>query len=333
MRIRTSGLLRRHLAVSLAASLLLGLGPIARAQAPAYPGKPIKVVVPAGPGSTADILVRIVSDRMAQSGKQAFVIDHRPGAGGIIGADAVAKAGADGYTLLFTANNFIIAPSLFPTRVPYIVTRDFMPVGLVAAADNLIVAAPDKGLQSVKNMVDAARGSPNGLDYSSPLLGSAAHLTMEMLGRSAGIKLTHVPFKEASQAMAETLAGRVPLTITGIANAAPHIKSGKLVPIAVTGSRRSSFLPNVPTLTEAGVPGVDVALWFALYAPARTPAPVIEWLNRELNAALNAPEVREKLAAQSFEVLGGTPVDLAELMKRQQPQFARIISEADIKVD
>ncbi len=324
---------RREMAAVLAASLWAGFGPAASAETPAYPAKPIKIVVPAGPGSTADILVRIIADHMAQSGKQAVVIDNRPGAGGMIGADAVAKSGADGYTLLFTANNFIIAPNLFPARVPYNVSRDFAPIGLVAAADNLIVATPGKGLESVKTVIDAARSSPTGLDYSSPLLGSAAHLTMEMLGRSTSIKLTHIPFKEASQAVAETLAGRVPLTITGIAVAAPHIKAGKLVPIAVTGSKRSSFLPGVPTLTEAGVAGVDVALWFAFYAPANTPAPVVDWLNREMNAALKAPDIREKLAAQSFEAMGGTPGDLADLMKRQQPQFAKVISDADIKVD
>ena len=303
------------------------------AQAPAYPAKPLRVVVPAGPGSTADLLVRIIAERIGQSPRQPWVIDNRPGAGGMIGADAVAKSAADGYTLLFTANNFIIAPSLFPTRVPYNVTRDFVPVGLVASADNLIVAATGAGIGSVAGLIQAAKRAPAGLDNSSPLLGSAAHLTMEMLGRNAGIKLTHVPFKEAQQAVAETLAGRVPVTITGIAAASGHIKAGRLAPIAVTGARRSAFLPDVPTLTEAGVPGVDVALWFALYAPAGTPAAIVDWLSRELNAALKAGDVRDRLAAQSFDPIGGTPAELAALMRRQQPEFAKVISEAGIKVD
>ena len=305
----------------------------APAQSPAYPVKPVRVVVPAGPGSTADLLVRIIAERIGQPPRQPWVIDSRPGAGGMIGADVVAKSAADGYTLLFTANNFIIAPSLFPTRVPYNVTRDFVPVGLVAAADNLIVAAAGAGIGSVASLIQAAKRAPAGLDYSSPLLGSAAHLTMEMLGRNAGIKLTHVPFKEAQQAVAETLAGRIPVTITGIAAASGHIKAGRLVAIAVTGARRSAFLPEVPTLTEAGVPGVDVALWFALYAPAGTPATIVDWLSRELNAALKAGDVRERLAAQSFDPMGGTPAELAAVMRRQQPEFAKVISEAGIKVD
>ena len=312
-----------------AAALLIAASGAAHAQS--WPSRPIKVVVPAGPGGAADVLARALGDQMGPAMGTSFVIENRGGAGGIIGTDAVAKAPADGYTVLLSSNTFVIAPSLY--KVPFDIHRDFAPVGMVASAPNLLVANAELGVRTVADLVAKAKATPGGLSYGSPAVGSAAHLTVELLGRKTGMPLAHVPFKGPQQAMTETLAGRVPITIAGVSNALPHLKSGKLVALAVTGAKRSPLVPDVPTFAEAGVAGVDVTLWFAMLAPAGTPPDVLARLNTELNAALASPAVAERLGKLGFDPLPGPPAALADTIRREEPVYAGIVKEAGIKVE
>lgn len=311
------------------AALLLSFCGSAFAQP--FPSRPIKIVVPAGAGGAADVLARALGEQMGPALGTTFVIENRGGAGGIIGTDAVAKAPADGYTLLLSSNTFVITPSLY--KVPFDIHRDFAPVGLVASAPNLLVATPDLGAKTLAELIARAKTLPGGLPYGSPAVGSAAHLTVELMARKAGIQVSHVPFKGPQQAMTETLAGRVPVTIAGVSNSIPHLKSGKLVALATTGDKRSPLAPEVPTFAEAGLPGVDVTLWFALLAPAGTPPDVLARLNAELNAALKAPVVAERLARLGFEALGGPASALTDIVRREEPIYAGIVREAGIKVE
>ena len=296
-----------------------------------YPAKPIRVIVPAGAGGAADVLARLVFDHMATALNTTAVIDNKGGAGGILGTEAAARAAPDGYTVLLSSNTLVITPSLYKTS--YDVFKDLAPVGLVASAPNLLVASAELNVRSLSDLLAYAKRTPQAVMYGSPAVGSAAHLTVELLGRTAALPMEHVPFKGPQQALAETLAGRVPLTIAGVSNALPHMKSGKLVALAVTGSVRSNLAPEVPTFKEAGVSGVDVNLWFALFAPAGTPATIVTRLNEALNAALRAPAVAARLQALAFDPEGGTAAQLADAMRKEAPLYARIVREAGIKAD
>lgn len=296
-----------------------------------YPSKPVRIIVPAGAGGAADLLARALADHMGASLKTSFVIDNKGGAGGIIGADAVAKAAPDGYTVLLTSNTLVISPSLY--KVPYSVQKDFSAVGLVASAPNVLLASPSIGAKNLSEVIALEKKSPGQLSFGSPAVGSAAHLTVEMLNRATGMQMLHVPFKGPQQAMMETLAGRVPLTISGLSNALPYVSNGKLVPLAVTGKVRSGLAPSIPTFSELGIVGTDVALWFGLFAPAGTPPSVIQKLNQHLNQALNAPAVIEQLAKLGFDPIGGAPARLAESVRVEEPLFAAAVKAANIKAE
>jgi tripartite-type tricarboxylate transporter receptor subunit TctC len=307
------------------------VGPISRAMADAWPTKPVRIVVPAVAGSSADILARLVGEHTARASGQPWVVDNRPGAGGIIGSDLVAKASPDGYTVLFTANNFVISPSMYPT-VPYSPLNDFVPVSLVSAAPTVIFINASTGVKSIADLVALARRTPEGLNYGSPFVGTSAHLLMEMFKRAAAINLVHVPAKGTPQAFNEALAGRVPLVVGNFADGAAFVKAGSLRAIAVADTRRSPLLPDVPTLSEAGYTNLDLQLWFGVLAPARTPPAVIERMNRLITASLEASEVRRGLEDRGFEARPSTPDGFGALMRKELPMYAQIIREADLKI-
>lgn len=325
----TCSILRRALLLAIIASSIAGP---ALAQSEPYPSKPIRVLVPAAAGSAADFLARVLGDRFSRSVGQPWIVENRPGAGGMIGSDVVAKAQPDGYTLLFTANVFVISPSLY-SRAPYDIHKDFTPVGLVATTPNFILVNAAKNVKSVAELVALAKRTPGGLDYGSPFIGTSAHLTMELFKRAAGINLNHIPTKGTPQAITEAMTGRVPVVIAGAVDALPHVTAGKLNAVAVTDARRSRLLPSVPTLSEAGYPGLDIPLWFALYAPANVSTPILERLNRELNGMLRAPDVVDSFTTRGFEPMPGSPKELEDRMRREQPLFAKIIAESGIKAE
>lgn len=299
-------------------------------QSESYPTKPIRVLVPAAAGSAADFVARVLSDKFSRNVGQPWIVENRPGAGGIIGSDVVAKAQPDGYTLLFTANVFIISPSLY-SRAPYDIYKDFAPVGLVASTPNFILVNAARNVKTVAELVALAKRTPDGLNYGSPFIGTSAHLTMELFKRAAGINMIHIPSKGTPQAITEAITGRVPVVIAGAVDALPHVTAGKLNAVAVTDARRSRLLPGVPTLGETGYAGLDMPLWFALYAPANVSAPVLERLNRELNAMLRAPDIVDSFSTRGFEPMPGSPKELEDRMRREQPLFAKIIAESGIK--
>lgn len=316
------------LAVSLAAS------PWCFAQtAPAgYPGHAIRVIVPAASGSLTDPVGRIVAEEMARRTGQSWIIDNRPGAGGIIGSDVVAKAPADGYTLLFTANNFIITPSLY-AKVPYRIPDDFTSIGLVGRADNLLVVSAVSGIRNINELVARAKSASKPFEYTSPLLGSAAHLTVELFARNAGIKLQHIAYKDSGQGTTDTLAGRIPVNVMGISTALPHIRAGRLVPLAWTGARRAPELPDTPTFVEAGYKDVHMGLWFGFVGPAKMPADVVAYLNQQLNAALGAPAVLERLGAMSVAPMPGTAQAMSQLIATELPVYSKLAADTGIKLD
>jgi tripartite-type tricarboxylate transporter receptor subunit TctC len=313
----------------IAFALSLSLAGAAISQTTGFPSKSIKVVVPAGAGGAADLLARAISERMGPAMKTSFIVDNKGGAGGIIGADMVAKAAPDGYTVLVTSNTLVIAPSLF--KMPYDTQKDLVPVGMIATAPNILVVSPDAPVKSLPELIAWAKKRPGEVTYGSPAVGSAAHLTVEMLGRAAGIQMSHVPFRGPQQAVMETLSGRVPLTIAGVSNVLPHIATGKLIPLAITGANRSPLAPNIPTFSELGVKDTNVTLWFGMFAPAGTPEPVLRQLNDQLNAAMKNPELVAQIAGSGFEASGSTRAELAATVQREQPAFAAIIKSVGIK--
>lgn len=297
-----------------------------------YPNRPVRVIVPAATGSLTDPVARIVADEMTRRTGQTWLIDNRPGAGGIIGSDAAAKAPADGYTLMLTANNFIITPSLY-SKVPYRIPDDFTSIGLVGRADNLLVVSAASGIRNIAELVARAKAASKPLEYTSPLLGSAAHLTVELFKRSAGINLEHIPYKDSGQGTNDTLAGRIPVNIMGISTALPHIRAGKLVPMAWTGASRASELPDTPTFVEAGFKDVHLGLWFGLVGPAKMPADLVAYLNQQLNAALASPATVERLQNMRVAPLPGSAQAMSQLMASEQPVYSKLAADTGIKLD
>jgi len=317
----THRLLRHTVAIALA-----GLACVGAIQAQT----PVRVVVPAAPGSSADVLARLIGEKLAAVTSQPWVVDNRPGAGGIIGSDVVAKAPADGHTLLFTANNFIISPAMYPS-VPYDVLKDFAPVGMATAAPNILFVNAATDVKTMADLVRLAKRTPGGINYGSPFVGTSAHLLMEMVKRAAGIEMLHIPARGTPQAFTEAIAGRVPLVVGNLSDGLPHVKAGTLRAIAVADERRLQQLPDVPTLREAGYPGLELPLWFALYAPAATPRPVVERLNRQLVQVLSDPEVVQALSSRGFEARPSSPQELAATMRRELPVYAKVVAEAGVK--
>lgn len=291
-----------------------------------FPSRPIHVVVPTAAGGPADIVSRIVGERMAQSLGQPLIVEARPGASGLIGTRFVASAQPDGHTLLVFSNTFIMLPSLVD-KIPIDIFKDIAPVGLVVSSPNVLVVHPDLKVKTLKEFIAAAKQQPQGFAYGSPAAGSAAHLTVELLKQRVNIPLNHVPFRGPQPALQEALAGRVPVTIAGVSNALPYIRAGTLTPLAIADVNRSPLLPDVPTFDELGIGGMNLPLWFGMFTTGGTPAETIARLNKELNAALKSPDVIEKLAKVGFGPVGGTPQEFMQVMKREQPIYGKLLTD------
>jgi tripartite-type tricarboxylate transporter receptor subunit TctC len=262
------------------------------------------------------------------------VVDNKPGAGALVGASFVAKAPADGHTLLLTPNTMVISPHVLPPGAGggVDVHKDLAPVIAPATTPLVLVANPSLGANNLKAALEAARKSP-GLPYGSAGNGSPMHFAGEMFKRSTKLDLMHVPYKGVAPSITASLAGEVKLLYVGLGGAVPHIKAGKLVPLAVTEARRSELLPEVPTATEQGVPGVEVNAWYGVFAPAATPAATIARINREINEVIKMPEVRDKLMAAGIEVAGGSPQVLEGFMKADNQRYGTLARELNIKAD
>jgi tripartite-type tricarboxylate transporter receptor subunit TctC len=289
------------------------------------------VVVPFAAGGPNDIIVRLVTQKLAQSLGQPFIVENRAGAGGNIGTDYVAKSAPDGYTLLSVGPGSLIINPLME-NVPYDTARDFAPVVLMARAPNALVAHPSLAARSVRELIALARAKPGAINYGSGGNGSTPHLAAALFAAMAGIELTHVPYKGTAPATTDLIGGQVQIAFLGIPTVLPYLKSGKLRALAVTGRKRSHELPEVPTVDESGVPGYEVNPWYGLLAPAGTSRGIVDRLASEATKILTTVETREKLSLQGGESVGGTPEEFAGVIRSDAAVWARVIEHAGLRV-
>ncbi len=318
---------RMLLAVALAAG-----APVAWAQS-AYPSKSIQMIVPLAAASAVDNAARILAQRMSQNMGQSIVVENQPGAAGLIGAERVAKAAPDGYTIGgFNDSIMTMLPNLHAT-MPWDILKDFEPISLVATVEWGLVVNNDAPYKTAADLIAAAKANPGKINYGSGGNGSPQHVAMEVFATAAGISLTHVPYRGATQAAIDVASGQVAVAFQGLSTVASLVRSGKLRLLAVTTRTRLPQFPDVPTVSESGLPGFEFNSWFALMAPARTPKPIIARLNEEVQKALADPEVRERLNGQGLTVRGSSPEELGTAMRAQLAKYARVMKEANIRND
>jgi len=321
---------KAKLAAALACATAVFAAPEAGAQA--YPAKPIRIVVPYPPGGSGTIIARLLGQKLTESWGQQVIVDSRPGASGMIGAELVAKAPPDGYTLLagYTAE-VAINLSLF-AKIAYDPRRDFEPIALMGVVPMVLLVHPSVPVKSVKDLTDLARRKPGEMTYASAGPGSPAHLAHELLKRSAGVDMVHVPYKGAAPALIDLLGGHVFTYFSGMPPAMPHVRGGKLRGLAVSTAKRSSAAPDIPSVGEA-IPGFDIPTWFSLLAPAGTPRDIVARLNAETVRALNSPDVKPKLAEQGAETASLTAEQFAAFVKAEIEKYARIVKESGARVE
>ncbi len=321
--------------VSFLASLATAFA-LASACAPAvsatFPDKPIRIIVGFPAGSTGDLIVRILSPRMAQGLGQPVIVENRPGAGSSIAAEAVAHAAPDGHTLLLSTTANVINPSLYP-NLRFNFAKDLTPVTLLAEAPALLIARTDLPSRTVKELIAAASEAPGKFSYGSSGNGTFTHLYGELLNQVAQVRLTHVPYKGGAQALTDVMAGRVDLAFTPAAPVLAQVSAGRVKALAVIGRQRLASLPQVPTFAESGIADFDSALWFGLHAPAGTPGIVVERLSSALQKVLADPEVRRQLTDQTVEVVASTPSQFASTIAGESAKWSRVINTAGIKID
>ena len=298
-----------------------------------YPTKPIRFVIPFPPGGPADIFGRTIGQQLSDRWNQQVVIDNRAGAGGNIGADIVAKAPADGYTLLMGfVGTHAINPSLYRS-MPYDNINDFTPVGLVATATIVLVTHPTIQAKSVKELIALAKTKPGDLTFGSPGNGTPQHLAGELFNTMAQVRTTHIPYKGAVPALQDLLGGRISYIFSSMPPALPHVKVGKINALAVTSPKRSPATPELPTVAESGLPGYEVINWYGVLAPARTPQAIATKLNAEITRIMNLPEVKERLAAQGAETMTSTPQEFASFIKSETAKWARVVKFSGARID
>jgi tripartite-type tricarboxylate transporter receptor subunit TctC len=301
----------------------------AAAQGPAYPTKPIRVVVPFTAGSTTDIIARAITDKLSASLGQQVIVDNRGGAGGTIGAAAVAHAAPDGYTLLIHSSSHTVSPSTF-AKLPFDTIKDFAGVTPIATLPNVLVVSPTKNLRSVKELVESAKAKPGSLNFASAGQGSATHLNAEKFKVQAGINTTHIPFKGSPEAVNEVLAGRVEYYFSPIAPVLPQIREGRLLALAVGSPKRSSALPDIPTTAEAGVPNSEFNFWIGLMAPAKTPREIVAKLHAEVQKALASEDVKERFAKLGAEVWTLPPEQFDQYIREEITVNSKLVKDAGI---
>lgn len=298
-----------------------------------YPDKPIRLIVPFAPGGVTDTSGRVIAEGLGRRLGQQVVVENKAGASGNIGTASVAAAPADGYTLVLAFDGtMVINPHVF-AKIPFDTVKDFAPVGKIGDATLILVSHPSFPGKTLKDLIDISKKDPKGVSYGTSGVGGTPHIAGELLNLRAGAKLVHVPYKGGGQAMSDALGGNIPLVYTAVAGAIKHVEAGKLHPIAVSSRTRSPSLPNTPTFIEAGVPDFEASSWVGILAPAGTPRPVIDRLNKELNALLTSPEVVERLAKLGIVATPGTPEQFGEQMKADLAKYGPVVKAAGIKAD
>jgi tripartite-type tricarboxylate transporter receptor subunit TctC len=320
--------MRSRLAVSIAAFALA----TSLAFAEDYPAHAVRVVVPFAPGGGTDVVGRILAQQLSLRFGQSFVVENKPAGSGIVGADFVAKAQSDGYTLLFAFSSLSSSAKLI-SHLPYDPIADFAPVALATTSPLVMFLHPSVPATSVKEFIAYARANPGKLNYGSSGPGSSPHLATELFMSMAGIQMTHIPYKGIAPAITAQLANEVQMSLTPIAVGMPHAKAGKLRALASAGLKRSSAIPDVPTIDESGLPGFEVIGWWGMLAPAKTPRPVVVLLNREVRAALDRPDVKKNLLDQGMDPAGGTPEEFGALIRADMDKWGDVGKRLGVKLD
>jgi tripartite-type tricarboxylate transporter receptor subunit TctC len=305
---------------------MLAVGP---AYGQAYPNHPIKLLVPFAAGGAVDVTARLLGSKMTDQLGQPIVIENRPGAGGTLAVDVVAKAAPDGYTILQNTNGAAIAPALY-NSLPFDALKDLVPITQITISTLVLVASPTTDLHGVQDLIARAKAKPGALNYGSSGVGNALHLTMEMFKHQAGIDMLAVPFRGDAQINAAVIAGDVQVAMVPIATAVPLINDGRIRALGVTSARRSPALPQVPTLIEQGMTGFTAYGWQGWFAPAGTPAPIVDRIQRELAKVLTLPDIQERIKAMGNELVGSTPAEFDAFYKAEIAKFAKVIEDAKI---
>lgn len=315
---------------------LIGVGVMlmlcVQAWAQAYPNRAVKIIVPFATGGPADNYARFAAQKLQEALGQSFVVDNRPGAGSVIGTDLAAKAAPDGYTLLMMSNTHTVNESLIPNK-PFALMRDFVGVAPINYSDLLLVAHPSTGIQSVKELIDRAHAQPGRLNYASSGPGTPYHMAGELFKHQAKVFLVHIPYRGSSGARTDVLGGQVDMMFDAVTTMTEHVRSGKVRAIATTGRQRSDVLPDVPTVSESGVPGYEATIWVGLMAPKGTPKAVIDKLNETLNAALRQPELKQQWSRQGATPMIMTPQAFDKFLHDDIAKWSTVIKSAGIKLD
>lgn len=303
------------------------------AQPSDFPAKPVRFVIGFTPGGPSDILARAVGQKLAERWGQQVVIENRPGAGGNLAAEAVAKSAPDGYTWLLGNNSILATNHALYRKLPYDPLKDFAPVALVAVQPNILVVHPDVKANSVMELVSVAKQNPGKMNYASSGAGAAAHLAGELFKTMAGVDIVHVPYKGAQPALTDLIAGQVQLMFATSASVIPYVKAGRLRALAVTTAQRSPSVPELPTVSEAGLFGFEATTWHGVVVPASTPASLVQKLNQDINFVLKEKDLSERLAGLGAEVLTGTPRDFADYIAREIPKWTKVVTDSGAKAD
>lgn len=306
---------------------------VTTSMAQTYPDRPIRFISPYAPGGGTDILARLLGQKLNESFGQPVVIENRPGGGGILGTELVAKSPPDGYTILLGSTGpLTVNPSLHRT-LPYDTLRDFAPITLVSVVPSVLAVHPSLPVKSVKQLIAFAKAHPGELNFSSSGNGGSGHLAGEMFNLMAGVKMIHVPYRGTGPAVVGVVSGEVPLSFSNMLSMLPHVKSGRLRGLAVTSVQRSSAAPDLPTISEAGLPGYEAGPWYGVLAPAGIPKEIIARLNAELVKILRRPDVHQKVSADGGEVVGGSPEEFTAHIRAELTRWAKIVKQANIRAD
>ena len=298
-----------------------------------YPAKPVRLIIPFPPGGATDILTRVLAQKLTEQLGQAVVTENRPGAGGAIGSEMTAKAAPDGYTIqMATVSTHSIGPALNP-KTPYNVKRDFAPVIHMADSTNVLIVSPTLPVNNLKELIAHAKTNPGKLNFSSSGNGTIVHMTGEMFKMQTGTFVVHIPYRGTALAIPDLIAGQVSFMFDNVSSALPHVRGGKVKTFGVSQLKRSPLLPDVPTMDEAGLKGFESNTYFGVFAPAGTPAAIVQRLNAEINKALQAADFRERLAANGAEPVGGTPEQFTQVIERETVKYAAVIKRAGIKAE
>ena len=314
--------------VALAQTPLAGTAP-----PPAYPTKVVRLVVPFPPGGATDITARLMAQKMSDAWKQTVVVDNRPGAGGMIGADLVAKSAPDGFTVLVSSTQEIVINQYVFSKMAYNSEKDFAPVTLASITPLVLVVNPTLPAKSLKELIALARARPGRLTFASSGSGSVQHLAGELLKTLEKIDMIHVPYKGAAPAVTDVLGGQVDMFFSGLPPAMPHIRAGKLRALAVTTTTRSPALSEVPTMIESGVPGFDISNWFGVFVPAGTPKDIVAKLNAEMVHALKQSDVKDKLSSQGAEAIGGTPDEFERFIQAEMAKYSQLVKASGARAE